>query len=162
MTQNALVPAARRLHLWLLALALVLFVSLVMEMAANAGLFQARSGWPARLGWQFCLTLPVWLQWVALWQVRGGVAALAKGADFGPALTRAIARVGGFLIAASLLAIFWKWLTPYFPQVAMAWSRRLDVDVANLVLGGLGFALLLLARMLDEAAAMRAELDGFF
>ena len=103
--------------------------------------------------------LPVVFYLAAIWMVRAACASIARGQLFDRVMPRLIERVGIALTAGALTNVFvvtWIWKIA-FGTGAYAWY-----DPAAITLGVVGFALILVARLLAQAAEMRAELDEMF
>ncbi len=93
----------------------------------------------------------------ALWSVQRALGDLAAGRIFDATLARALRHVGIGVLAGSLLKVFAVTnLTRLFVEVRgnFAWF-----ELSAIVLGVVGAALILLARVVDEAREVRAELD---
>ena len=96
----------------------------------------------------------------ALWSVQRALGDLAVGRMFQPTLARAIRHIGIGVLAGSLFKVF---------AVINLTRLVLDVrgsyayfDLSAIVLGVVGAALILLARVVDEARKVQAELDEIF
>ena len=103
--------------------------------------------------------LPMLFYLAAIWMVRAAFASIARGALFDSVVPRLILRVGIALAAGALTHVFlvpWIWRFG-FGHGAWAWY-----DPAAITLGVVGFALILVAHLLAQAAEMRAELDEMF
>jgi hypothetical protein len=93
----------------------------------------------------------------ALWSVQRALGDLGAGRIFHPTVARALRHVGIGVLAGSLLKVFAVTnLTRLFVDVRgnYAWF-----DLSAVVLGVVGAALVLLARVVDEARLVQAELD---
>ena len=93
----------------------------------------------------------------ALWSVQVALSDLALGRIFNPTLARALRHVGIGVLGGSLLKVFAVTnLTRLLIEVrgSYAWF-----DITAIVLGVVGAALILLARVVDEARLVQAELD---
>lgn len=93
----------------------------------------------------------------ALWSIRGVFGALAEGGRLQPALAAGLTRVGQALVlgaASSVLLV-----TNLLRWIGAIEGGYAHFDVPGIVLGVVGLALLLLARLLEHAAAVQAELD---
>ena len=93
----------------------------------------------------------------ALWSVQRALGDLGAGRIFHPTVARALRHVGIGVLAGSLLKVFAVTnLTRLFVDVRgnYAWF-----DLSAVVLGVVGAALVLLARVIDQARAVQAELD---
>lgn len=155
------VAAALRLRPWLTTMCLILALALVTERAGYAGLYSGPSeGLAGRLLVQLLLALPAVLYLAALWQLRRAVAAVAAGSPFGPAIVSALRRSGALLVGGATATLF---IQPSLHRLLdQAWPRLIDFDVATLVLAGIGVALVFLARLVERAAGVEAELDAIF
>src|SRR5687768_10501422 len=93
----------------------------------------------------------------ALWSVQRALGDLAIGRIFHPTLARALRHIGIGVLAGSLLKVFavinlTNWLMD-------ARGSYLYFEMSAIVLGVVGAALVLLARVVDEARQVQAELD---
>lgn len=103
--------------------------------------------------------LPMLFYLAAIWMVRAALASIARGQAFDALVPQLISRVGIALAAGGLTHVFvvpWIWMAA-FGRGSWAWY-----DPAAITLGVAGFALTLIARLLGQAAEMRAELDEMF
>jgi hypothetical protein len=101
--------------------------------------------------------LPSFAYLWALWSVQRALGDLADGRIFHPTLARALRHIGAAVLIGSLLRVFGVTnLTRLLTEMrgSYAWF-----DVSAIVLGVVGAALVLLARVVDEARLVRAELD---
>ena len=93
----------------------------------------------------------------ALWSVQRALGDLGAGRIFHPTVARAIRHIGIGVLAGSLLKVFAVTnLTRLLIEMrgSFAWF-----DLSAVVLGVVGAALILLARVVDEARLVQAELD---
>jgi hypothetical protein len=93
----------------------------------------------------------------ALWSVQRALGDLGAGRIFHPTVARAIRHIGIGVLAGSLLKVFAVTnLTRLLIEMRgnYAWF-----DLSAVVLGVVGAALILLARVVDEARLVQAELD---
>ncbi|MDQ3206632.1 MAG: DUF2975 domain-containing protein [Pseudomonadota bacterium] len=93
----------------------------------------------------------------ALWSVQRALGDLGAGRIFHPTVARAVRHVGSGVLAGSLLKVFAVTnLTRLLVEMrgSFAWF-----DMSAIVLGVVGAALILLARVVDEARLVQAELD---
>jgi hypothetical protein len=93
----------------------------------------------------------------ALWSVQRALGDLGAGRIFHPTVARALRHVGIGVLAGSLLKVFAVTnLTRLFIEMrgSLAWF-----DLSAIVLGVVGAALVLLARVIDQAREVQAELD---
>lgn len=93
----------------------------------------------------------------ALWSVQRALGDLALGRIFDHTLARALRHVGIGVLAGSLLKVFAVTnLTRLLIDVRGSYAF---FDMSAIVLGVVGAALILLARVVDEARLVQAELD---
>ena len=93
----------------------------------------------------------------ALWSVQRALADLAQGRIFNATLARALRHVGIGVLAGSLLKVFA--VTNLARLVIEVRGSYAYFDMSAIVLGVVGAALILLARVVDEARLVQAELD---
>jgi hypothetical protein len=112
---------------------------------------------PTRLALFAVQALPALAYLWALWSVQRALGDLAAGRIFHPTLARALRHIGASVLAGSLFKVFAVTnLTRFFLEVR---GSYLYFDVSAIVLGVVGAALVLLARVVDEARLVQAELD---
>lgn len=93
----------------------------------------------------------------ALWSVQRALGDLALGRIFSSTLARALRHVGIGVLAGSLLKVFAVTnLTRLLIEVRGSYAY---FDMSAVVLGVVGAALVLLAKIVDEARLVQAELD---
>lgn len=101
--------------------------------------------------------LPSFAYLWALWSVQRALGDLADGRIFHPTLARALRHIGAAVLVGSLLRVFVVGnLTRLIIETR---GGYVWFDVSAIVLGVVGAALLLLARVVDEARLVQAELD---
>ena len=93
----------------------------------------------------------------ALWSVQRALGDLALGRIFHPTLARALRHVGIGVLAGSLLKVFA--VTNLLRLMVEMRGNYVWFELSAIVLGVVGAALVLLARVVDEARQVRAELD---
>lgn len=143
-----------------LALAFVALAFIVVaERAGYAGLYRAAA---THAAWreQLLLALPAVAYLAALWELRRGVVAVGAGRLFGPSLASALRRVGLLLVVGALTSLFV--IPALYRFLGSAYPRSIDFDVATLVVAVLGLALAFVARLLQRAGVIEAELDEMF
>lgn len=96
----------------------------------------------------------------ALWAVQRALGDLAAGRLFHPTLARAMRQIGIGVLIGALLNVFAvinlsRWISGGHGGYAY-------FDLSGIVLGVVGAALVLLARVVDRARAVQAELDEMF
>ena len=112
---------------------------------------------PTRLALFGVQALPALGYLWALWSVQRALGDLGAGRIFHPTVARALRHVGIGVLAGSLFKVFAVTnLTRLFVDVRgnYAWF-----DLSAVVLGVVGAALVLLARVIDQAREVQAELD---
>lgn len=170
MVRGDLERGAARLRGWCTALILLLLAVIVLEIAARAGAFTIHTVAGAgefgeavgfhRLGLNLLFAVPALLQLAALWSVRQSLSGVASGALFTPTLSRLLRQVGLLLLLAAATTLV---LAPWLHGLAAEeFPRRVEFDVANLVLGALGLTLMFLARLFERAMDLQRELDDIF
>ncbi len=93
----------------------------------------------------------------ALWSVQRALGELGAGRIFHATVARALRHIGAGVLAGSLLKVFAVTnLTRLLVQVhgSYAWF-----EMSAIILGVVGAALILLARVVDQARLVQAELD---
>ena len=92
----------------------------------------------------------------ALWALQRALAELSEGRLFQPTVARALRRMGSGVLIGALINVFVvinlaRWLLG-------GRGSYLYFDLSGIVLGVIGTALILLARLIDQARAMQDEL----
>ena len=93
----------------------------------------------------------------ALWAVQRALGELAAGATFQPAVARAMRHIGIGVLAGALFNVFA--VTNLSRWISGGHGGYLYFDLSGIVLGVVGAALVLMARLVDQARALQAELD---
>ena len=146
---------------------LIVFFGLALML--SAGLI-GLPGWHAQGMWartgirQILLTLVPGLPalgylW-ALWAVQRALADLATGRLFNTAVARAMRHMGIGVLVGALLNVFV--VINLSRMIVGGHGSYLYFDLSGIVLGVVGAALILLARLVDQARAVQAELDEIF
>ena len=158
------VPDRFRSHCRLLRIAaLVVFVGLFLLLAMGmVGLpwrlaTNADQGWTTRALLSVVRFLPGLGYLWALWAVQRALADLADGRLFHPTVARAMRHIGIGVLVGALLNVFA--VTNVSRWIAGGHGGYLYFDLSGIVLGVVGAALVLLARLVDQARALQAELD---
>lgn len=94
----------------------------------------------------------------ALWAVQRALGDLAAGRLFHPTVARAMRHIGIGVLAGALFNVVA--VTNLTRWIAGGEGGYLYFDLSGIVLGVVGAALVLLARLVDQARALQAELDG--
>jgi hypothetical protein len=143
---------------------LVVFFGLTLVVLSGAsGLpwFPDGSRLPEAFGRRLALfavqALPSFAYLWALWSVQRALGDLADGRIFHPTLARALRHIGAAVLVGSLMRVFGvSNLTRLLIEVR---GGYVWFDVSAIVLGVVGAALVMLARVVDEARLVQAELD---
>ena len=93
----------------------------------------------------------------ALWAVQRALADLGAGRLFHPTVARAMRHIGIGVLAGSLFSVFA--ITNLSRWISGGEGGYLYFDLSGIVLGVVGAALVLLARLVDQARALQAELE---
>lgn len=93
----------------------------------------------------------------ALWAVQRALGDLAAGRLFHPTVARAMRHIGFGVLAGALFNVFA--VTNLSRWIVGGSGSYLYFDLSGIVLGVVGAALVLLARLVDQARALQAELD---
>lgn len=110
--------------------------------------------------WKLAPILPGLGYLWALWAVQGALADLAAGRLFQPTVARAIRQIGIGVLTGALLHVF---VVGNLLRVLMEGrGGYLTFDLSAIVLGVVGAALILMARLVDQARTLQAELDEMF
>jgi hypothetical protein len=96
----------------------------------------------------------------ALWAVQRALGDLGAGRLFHPTVARAMRQMGIGVLAGALFNVFA--VTNLSRWITGGHGAYVYFDMSGIVLGVVGAALVLLARLVDRARAMQAELDGIF
>jgi hypothetical protein len=112
---------------------------------------------PTRLALYVVQALPALGYLWALWSVQRALGDLAAGRIFHPTVARALRHIGAAVLVGSLMRVFGvSNLTRLLIEVR---GGYVWFDVSAIVLGVVGAALVMLARVVDEARLVQAELD---
>ena len=155
---------ARRLATVIGVAVVALSILLLLERLGAPALAVAQHGFDAAtlrgIGRPLIEIAPDVAYLVALQSIRGALARFALGEFFAPTVTRMLARVGALLAIGAFAATF---VVPLIER-ALGWSPGywIAFDVSGLVLGTIGLALTVIARVLQRAAAIESELAGIF
>jgi hypothetical protein len=93
----------------------------------------------------------------ALWAVQRALGELAAGLLFHPTVARAMRHMGAGVLAGALFNVFA--VTNLSRWIAGGHGGYAYFDLSGIVLGVVGAALVLMARLVDQARALQAELD---
>ena len=93
----------------------------------------------------------------ALWAVQRALGDVAAGRLFHPTVAQAMRRIGVGVLVGALLSVFA--VSNLSRMILDGRGSYLYFDLSGIVLGVVGAALVLLARLVDQARALQAELD---
>lgn len=93
----------------------------------------------------------------ALWAMRRALGSLAAGQLFQPTVARALRQIGGGVIAGAMISIFA--VTNISRVIVHGRGGFAYFDMSGIVLVMVGAALIMLARLVDQARRLEAELD---
>ena len=96
----------------------------------------------------------------AVWAVQRALADLGAGRLFHPTVARAMRHIGVSVLAGALFSVFG--VTNVSRLVTGGAGGYAYLDLSGIVLGVVGAALVLMARLVDQARALQAELDDIF
>ena len=158
----------RRQCRWLRGATLMVFIGLclVLSFTFVMGTIGAApvAGKAATTNIDICLSfvylLPAAGYLWALWAVQRVLADVAAGRMFHPAVARALRHIGIGVLAGALLKVFA--VTNLSRWIAGGQGGYLYFDLAAIVLGVVGAALILLARLVERARELETELEGIF
>lgn len=157
-------PARFRAQCRLLRIAtLVVFFGLGLMLALGfIGLpWLQTGGLPLGIGTRVMLTtvqvMPALGYLWALWAVQRALADLAGGRLFHTTVAHAMRQIGIGVLIGALLNVFV--VTNLTRMIVGGHGSYLYFDLSGIVLGVVGTALILLARLVDQARALQAELD---
>jgi MFS family permease len=119
----------------------------------------ATADWTHDLSLLVVRSLPGFGYLWALWAIQRTFGDLGAGRLFHSTVARAMRHIGGGVLAGTLLNVFvvtnlWRWLSG-------GQGGYLYFALSGIVLGVVGSALILLARLIDQARALQDELDSF-
>ena len=146
---------------WLRAATLLVFAGLALLLGLGASTLPwtrdagAAGGNPALL--MLVRLLPGLGYLWALWAVQRALGDLAAGRLFHATVARAIRHIGLGVLIGALLNVFA--VTNLSRLIAGGHGNYAYFDLSGIVLGVVGAALVLLARVVDQARALQAELD---
>lgn len=149
----------RLLRIATLAVFTGLFLLLAMGMVGLPLPFtaDANADWNTRAMLSLVRILPgIGYLW-ALWAVQRALADLAAGRLFHATVARAMRHIGFGVLVGALLNVFA--VTNLSRWIAGGHGSYAYFDLSSIVLGVVGAALVLLARLVDQARALQAELD---
>lgn len=146
--------ATATVALGLAAMIVLGVVGLPMPAAFDVRALDPVQWWSLRL----IVALPALGYLWALWAAQRALGDLGAGRTFQPTVSRAMRHIGAGVLVGALIEVFA--LTNLLRIVLGGVGSYLYFDLSAIVLGVVGASLVLLARLVDEARAMQAELEG--
>lgn len=140
------------------AAAAIMLVFVLLLAAFAIGIWAvSRGGSGVSLLLMTFLPIPFYL-W-AIWTARRAILLIGHGGPIYDVLSSMLARIGAALLIGGLVRVF-----------VVSWGIRLvrgggpygAFDPAAITVGVVGITLMIVARLVADAGAMRAELDEFF
>lgn len=139
------------------AAAAVLLVFLLLLAAFAVGVWSvAAGGTGLYLLLMTFLPLPFYL-W-AIWTARRAILLIGAGGALHEVLSPMLTRIGAALLAGGLVRVF---VVPWGIRLVMGHGSYAVFDPAAITVGVVGVTLMIVARLVSDAGAMRAELDEF-
>jgi hypothetical protein len=156
--------SSARLQRVVTILFVVLWVLLLLERFGRLALAIATHGigpeLPRQIAYQVVAACPEVFYLMSLWWIREALAKFAQGDLYAPIIPRMLNRVGIMLAAGAFLNVF---VVPAVDRaLGLGPGYWIAFDVAGLVLGAIGLSLAIVARVLDRARELKAELDEIF
>ena len=140
-----------------LMVGLITFVFVVLALVAVLELsLVARHGLP--IGAHLIRRMPLALYLFALWSLRRALKAIGGPESQEEAVARRVGDVGIALFFGGLAQVF---VVPLLLRMVIGSGTVVFYDVAAITLGAVGFGLLLVARLLEQALRARRELREF-
>lgn len=162
MNNLAIARSARRLRLLVLAgVALIVAIYLVGQFGPQLGPLRVRSH-PEPAGWagQLVIGMSLLLFVIALARLAQMLSAIAEGPLFGPRVTRAFRGFAFWLFLATLADVLATPLFAIAERISAGGGRtELTFELRDLLMLAGALFLFLLARMLEQARAIEAELE---
>lgn len=138
------------------AAAILLVFSLLLFAFAVSALALLRA--PDAMALLMMTFLPVPFYLWAIWTARRAVLLIGSGGALRDVLSAMLGRIGVALLAGGLVRVF---VVPWMTSVYLGAGAYAAFDPAAITVGVVGLTLVIVARLVAEAEAMRAELDEF-
>lgn len=168
MLQNELTTgiqsSSARLARLVTILSVILWLLLLLERFGWTAIVIAKDGvgreFIRRIGYEVVAACPEATYLLSLWWIRQALAAFAHGDLYSPIVPRMLRRVGTMLALGAFLNVF---VVPALDRImGLGPGYWIAFDVTGLVLGAIGLSLAIVARVLDRARDVKAELDEIF
>jgi hypothetical protein len=152
-------PTGARIRVALTTLSVLALGVLLAERAGYAGLYEGKAT-SGGIAAQLALAVPSLFYLGALWQLRMVAARTSAGEPFAAAVATGLRRAGVMLVTGAALTLF---AVPVLHRMfELAVPRLIEADVSTLIVGAIGIAMFLIARLIDRARAVQGELDAIF
>jgi|SRR5450755_2697160 hypothetical protein len=156
--------SSARLTRLVTVLSVILWVLLLLERFGWTAIVIAKSGvgreFLRRISYEFVAACPEAIYLLSLWWIRQALAAYAHGDLYSPIVPRMLRRVGSMLALGACLNVF---VVPALDRMmGLGPGYWIAFDVTGLVLGAIGLSLAIVARVLERARDLKAELDEIF
>ena len=139
------------------AAAAIMFVLIILSLVFIVPIMAVAGGRNEHIGLVIeMLPMPFYL-W-AIWTARRAVLLIGKGGALSSVMSRMLARIGIALFAGGLMRVFGVTLALRFVGSSRSYGYY---DPAAITVGVIGLTLVIVARLVAEAEAIRAELDEF-
>lgn len=153
-----------RLQRVIKGLVICLWALLVMERFGWIPVAMASKGLGPGLALRFTSQLvaavPEAMYLLSLWWIRQALTHFASGDLYAVVISRMLSRVGGALAAGAIVSVF---VVPGAQRfLGFGPGYWVAFDVSGLVLGAIGLSLAIVARVLDRARELQAELNEIF
>lgn len=155
--QHAVSPIARQSSLLRSFINLVLIL-LIGVISFDVILALQASSSRQTLGAVLVIRLPIAFYLAAIWSMRMTTAQLAQGVTFDGLIPKLLARVGWSLALGALTSVL---IGPLLQRAMLGnhFGGLAAFDPAAIAVGLVGLLLAILARLFEQAAEMRSELD---
>ena len=139
------------------AAAAILIVFLLLLFAFAIGIW-AVSGGGDGINLLLMTFLPIPFYLWAIWSARPAILLIGSGGAFRIVLSSMLQRIGWALLAGGLVRTF---AVPWGLRLVRGLGSYATFDPAAITVGVIGLTLIIVARLVAEAEAIRAELDEF-
>lgn len=140
------------------SIALMIVGGLALAMAFDLWISMDAMNSPAGFLGVLARLFPALFYLGAVWFCAGSFAAIAAGAHFTDALPVLMRKIGWLIVGGASASTA---VMPILSRLVMGSGSYVRFDVSDLALGMIGLMLVVLARILTEAVAMRSELEEF-
>ncbi len=147
-----------RWSLWLRPLISSVLLLLISVIGLDLYLALQASSSRQALGFVLLVRLPIVFYLAAIWSMRLATSQLAQGVTFDRLLPKMLTRVGWALALGAVTSVL---ISPLLQRAMLGnhFGGLAAFDPAAIAVGLVGLLLAILARLLEQAADMRSELD---